>query len=305
MVIDTGYFIKVLKKIAILFITLIGIYLSFKLAIFYTPFLIGFIISVLIEPIIKKICKKTQWARKIVATIVLICLFTILISLISIALINLISESSNLLQSLNIYVEKIYNKIQKYIFNIDFDKIEMPKQVISLITNSTNNLLDYISKWVGNLLTLILQSISLLPIIGVYIVITILSTYFICTDKFYILDQLEHHFPRNWVNKFIVHLKKLISTIGGYLKAETTLIFISFFIVFIGLCIFKWCGLNINFPFLAALGIAFVDALPVLRLWNCNGTLGNNFGCEWRFTTGYRNISFICSYNDYTPISRA
>ena len=276
LVIDMGYFTKVFRKILILAISLIAIYLSFKLALFYLPFLIGFIISLLIEPLIKFINKKTKFTRKTSTIIVMLCIFSILIAVIVFGTISLITESSNLLQSLNIYLEKIYNQIQKYIDGIEFDRIAIPNQVISILQNSTNNLLDFVSKWVSNFLTSVLQSITSLPIIGIYIAITILSTYFICADKLYILDQLEHHFPRIWVKKFGIHLKKLIATLGGYLKAEATLILISFIEVLVGLYIFKWIGLNVGYPLLAALGIGFVDALPILRFWNGNDTLGNN-----------------------------
>lgn len=276
LVIDMGYFTKVLKKILILIITLLAIYLSFKLALFYSPFLIGFIISLLIEPLIKFISKKTKLTRKTSAVIVMLCIFSLLIALIIFGTISLVSEASNLLQSLNIYIEKIYNQIQKYIASIEFDRIEIPKQVIAIVQTSANNFLDFITKWVSNFLTSILQGITSLPIIGIYIVITILSTYFICADKLFILDQLEHHFPRIWVRKFGIHLKKLISTLGGYLKAEALLILISFIEVLIGLYIFKWVGLNVGYPLLAALGIGFVDALPILRIWNSYDTLGYN-----------------------------
>lgn len=259
-----GYFTKVLKKILILIITLVSIFLLFKLALFYVPFLIGFIISLLIEPIIKMISKRTKLTRRTSAIIVLLCIFTILITLIVWGSVSLITESADLLQSLNIYIEKIYNQIQIYINSIEFDKLEIPKQVISIIETSANNFLDFITKWVSGLLTSILQGITSLPVIGIYIVITILSTYFICADRLFILDQFEHHFPKIWVKKFGIHLKKLISTLGSYLKAEATLILISFIEVLIGLCIFKWSGLNVEYPLLAALGIGFVDALPIL-----------------------------------------
>ena len=264
MVIDMGYFTKVIKKLLILIFTLVGIYLSFKLALFYLPFLIGFIISLLIEPLIKFVNKKSRLTRKTSAVIVMLCIFSILIGLIAFGAITLITESSNLLQGLNVYIEKMYSQIQKYINEIEFDNIQIPTQVISIVENSTNNLLDFVSKWVSNILTSIIQGITSLPIIGIYIVITILSTYFICADRMFILDQLEHHFPRIWVKKFGLHLKKLIATLGGYLKAEATLILISFVEVLVGLYIFKLIGLNVGYPLLAALGIAFVDALPIL-----------------------------------------
>lgn len=259
-----GYFTKVLRKILILIITLVSIFLLFKLALFYVPFLIGFIISLLIEPIIKMISRGTKLTRRTSAIIVLLCIFTILITLIVWGSVSLISESAELLQSLNIYIEKIYNQIQKYINSIEFDRLEIPRQVISIIETSANNFLDFVTKWVSGFLTSILQGITSLPVIGIYIVITILSTYFICADRLFILDQFEHHFPKLWVRKFGIHLKKLISTLGSYLKAEATLILISFIEVLIGLCIFKWIGLNVEYPLLAALGIGFVDALPIL-----------------------------------------
>lgn len=91
-----------------------------------------------------------------------------------------------------------------------------------------------------------------------------MATYFICVDKLYMLDQVEHHFPKMWVKRMTYHLKELISSLGDYLKAQAILIFISFLIVLIGLYFLKWIGLNVEFPFLVAIGIGFVDALPIL-----------------------------------------
>ena len=264
MVIDMGYFTKVIKNILILLVTLVFIFLSFKLAVFYIPFLIGYIISLIIEPIIKLVSKKTNLTRKSSAIIVLICIFIILISLIIWGIITLITESSNLLQNINIYIEKVYIQIQKYINSIDLNKLQIPDQVISVIKSSTNSFLEFTTTWITMLLNSVLQGITSLPIIGVYVVITVLSTYFICVDKLYIQGEIEHHFPKLWVRKFGNHLKKILSTLGKYLKAQATLILISFIQVLIGLYIFKWIGLNVAYPLLAALGIAFVDALPIL-----------------------------------------
>ena len=296
MVIDMGYFTRVLKKILILAVALISIYLSFKLAIFYMPFFIGFIISLLIEPIIKFVNKKTKLTRKSSAIIVLLCIFSLLISLIIWGIASLITEASNLLQSLNIYIDKIYNQVQGYITSIEFDKIEVPDQVISIIQTSSSNFLDFVSKWITNFLTSILQGITSIPVIGIYTVITILSTYFICADKLFILDKIEHHFPRIWVKKFGIHLKKIISSLGSYLKAEATLILISFIQVVIGLYIFKLSGLNVGYPLLAALGIAFVDALPILRSRNSNDSMGNNIICKWRHKIRNCIICIVCNY---------
>lgn len=101
MVIDMGYWTRVIKKILILLFTILGLYLSFKLAIFYTPFLIAFIFSVIIEPIIKWVHKKTKLTRKVSAISVLILVSSLIIGLLIWGITSLISESSNLLSGLN------------------------------------------------------------------------------------------------------------------------------------------------------------------------------------------------------------
>ena len=77
-----------------------------------------------------------------------------------------------------------------------------------IIETSTNNLINFLSKWISNFLTSFIQGITELPIIGVYIVITILSTYFICADKFYILDQVELKFQ---ISKLYEQLDKILT----------------------------------------------------------------------------------------------
>ncbi len=254
------YWTTVLKNIAIFLLSLVLIFILLKLAVFYMPFLIGFIISLLIEPLIKKLANKTGIARKTSAIIVLIVIFTILIGLIVWGVITLITESSNLLESINLYIEKIYDFIQ----NLKIRELNLPEKVIEIIENCTSKLLNWVTTFTTNFLTTTLQKVTLIPIAFIYITITILSTYFICADKFYILDQVEHHVPRLWVKRFGKHLREITTVLGNYLKAEVTLVLISFFIVLIGLTIGKFTGLKIEYPLLCALGIAFIDALPIV-----------------------------------------
>ena len=94
MVIDMNYWTRVIKRIAVLLFSLVLIYFSFKLAIFYIPFLIGFLISQLMDPLIKYVTKKTGMNRKTSAIWVLLIAFTILIILIVIGIITIVSENS-------------------------------------------------------------------------------------------------------------------------------------------------------------------------------------------------------------------
>lgn len=264
MVIDMGYWWKVVRRLFVLLLSILGFYILIKCSIFYMPFVIAFIIAMLIEPIIKRVHKKTKLPRKTSAIIVLIIVSAILIGAIAWGIIALVSESYNLLGKINEYSEKIYSQFQWIMSKFNFDKINVPEQITGIIQNSTQDVIGNVSKVLSNLLNSFIKWLTSLPTLGIYIAVTLMATYFICVDKLYILDQVEHHFPKIWVKRLFLHLKELISSLGSYLKAEFILVAMAFVEVLVGLYILKWIGINVQYPFLAALGIGFVDALPIL-----------------------------------------
>ena len=115
MVVDMGYGAKVGKRLLMFIISIVAIYLSFKCAVFYMPFLIAGIISLLIDPIIKFVNKKTKLTRKTSAIIVLIIVFSLIIGLLVWGITSLILEASDLLNGLNGYYEKAYIQVQNII----------------------------------------------------------------------------------------------------------------------------------------------------------------------------------------------
>lgn len=264
MIIDVAYWTRVIKNILYVVLLLLGLWIALKLSIFYMPFLIAFVISLIIEPAIKFIMEKTKLSRRTSSIIIFAIVSVIILGSLTWILITLFSESSSLLQSLNDYFDKAYIQFQALIDRFDFNKIHLSDEILNVVQSSTGNLLETVSNWLRNALTGLINLVTSLPSIAICIGITVVALYFICVDKIYILDQIEHHLPKVWVKKIGNHLRDLIQTLGGYLKAEATLILISFIISLIGLYVLQFAGFNIQYPLLMALFIGFVDALPIL-----------------------------------------
>ena len=264
MIIDMGYWNKVIRRVIGLALTIVGICLAIKLSVFYTPFLIAIAIAMLIEPLIKWTSKKIKLERKKSAIIVLVLVFAIIIGILAFGITSLISEASNLLSGLNGYVDIAYAKVQEITQYIKFDGFENKAELNTIIQNSTRNLLDTVSTIITKFLQAILNAVTSLPEIGIYTAVTVIATYFMCTDRLYMLDQLEHHLPKNWVRKIGIHFREIASYLGNYLKAEFILIGIDFVITLVGLFAMNFIGFNIKYPLLVALGIGFVDALPLV-----------------------------------------
>ena len=271
---DLNYIYKVIRKVLNIVLLILGVYIGAKLAVFYMPFLVAFIISLMVEPAIKFIMRKTNLTRRTSSIIIFVIVSLIILGTLTWLIITLFSESSSLLQGLNNYFDKAYIQFQSLISTFNYDKIHLSSEVLSVIENSTEDLLTTASNWLRGALTGLINFITSLPSIAICIGITVVALYFICVDKIYILDQIEYHLPKVWVKKIRVHLKDLIDSLGGYLKAEATLILVSFIVSLIGLYILEFSGFNVQYPLLMALFIGFVDALPILRIRNSNDSMG-------------------------------
>ena len=261
---ENTYWTSVLKKVIYAILIVLSIIISLKLAVFYMPFVIAFIISLIIEPVIKKIMEKLKISRKFSSIIVFIIVFGIIIGLLILGIITVISEASNLLSGFNEYYDKIYTNLQNLIKNFDFEKIKLSSRISQMLQDTLFSIFQKLSVYLQGFLTNLIKFFTSIPTIAIYFAVTILALYFICTDKIYMIDEIEHHFPEKWVKNLAIHLKQITKTLGGYLKAQLVLIFISFIISLIGLYIMHFAGLNVGFPLLIALGIGFVDALPIL-----------------------------------------
>lgn len=235
-----------------------------KLSIFYIPFIIAYIIFLMVDPIIKWLNKKTSISRKACSIIVLATIFLLLSGVIIFGGIKLISETTNLLGGINEYLDKSMNFFNDIKSKINLNNLKLSEDVIKVFENSTTDFINSIIEYVKNILTKVLKYITSIPNILINIIITILATYFITSDKFYILDRMEHHLSKKMVGKIIIHTREITKSLGAYLRAEITLSIITFFVVLTGLNIFYLVGMEIEYPILMALLIGFVDALPIL-----------------------------------------
>ena len=161
------------------------------------PFLIAFIISLIIEPAIRFIMKKLKLTRKTSSIIIFVLVATVILGGLAWGIVSLFSEASNLLQSLNFYVDKMYSLFQSFTNRFDFNKIHFPNEINQVLQNSTGGIINTASNWLRNSLTGLLNIITSIPTIAIYFVVTIMALYLICVDKVYILDQIEHHLPKN------------------------------------------------------------------------------------------------------------
>lgn len=252
------------KKTLYVLLLVAAVFLVLKMACFFMPFFIALIIATLMEPFIKLICRKTKLVRKYSAIMALIVVFSVLIGVIVISTILITAEITNILSDFSRFGNDIFKSVENVSRVLKLEDVNVSDDVKQFVINMTNEVLDkglgYFKDFLINILNLATQ----IPSFIVYLIITILATYFITTDKISLLDDIEQRVPKKWIKKANTQFQSVISVLGKFLKAEIMLVFISFLLVLIGLYIFKFLGMNVKSPFLIALGIGFVDLLPIL-----------------------------------------
>lgn len=275
-----GEYMKNLKGILFYIFCVIGIFIVFKICVFYIPFLLGFVIAQILEPIIKKSMEKFKLSRKKASIVLVFIFFILLISILLLGGTFIISEISNLLSNFNEYINSITDTINMFSGYIDIDKLNLNPEIKNIFEETSMDIVNTFATGIKSYLTNFLTLLTSIPKIFIYVIITILATYFISSDKFYILDQMEYHFPKRIIGKIRDITNKITNSLGLYLKAEIILIFISFIIVLIGLSIFYFLKMNVKYPLLLAVIIGFVDSLPILRKWNSYYSMGCNMFCK-------------------------
>lgn len=257
------YYKKIGLKVLVLLFCLVGLFLGFKLAMFYLPFVIAIIFASCMEPIIKFFMKRLKMKRKLACIISLLLVITILGTLITLGITKLVSECRNLIANSNEYYKQVYDDVIYFINEVQEGKTAIPQELVDLAKDSAGGIIDGAKQTAINVGKSIISTIGSIPTMITYVIITILAIIFTCFDRQYVLDKIKSQVPVKWTNKVKEIYNETCKVSWNYVKAETKLSGICFALVFLALTIGDLCGLDIKYPVLMAIIIGFVDLLPL------------------------------------------
>jgi sporulation integral membrane protein YtvI len=258
------YIKRLLKLVATVAAVLLGVFLVYKLSYFIAPFLIAFLIASLLEPVVRFMVRKMKISRKVAAPVVLLVFiagFGVLLILAILRIINEIKSFSNMLP-------RIFNDIYaNAMFLIDkasdaYDQWLPPEvtyNIESIITNITSSLINMAKSFASTLVKGAFSTAFSIPEIVIFIAVTILSTYFLMSDRDKIFKYFKTHFPDKWVSKVTSFKNDTFSALFRYLKAQLIIMTITFAELFIGLSIIR-----VKYALILAFVISIIDILPIL-----------------------------------------
>lgn len=236
----------------------VGIYLLLRLSLYCIPFIVAFILSSLIEPMINFMEKKIKIPRKIGTVISLLLVFSILGTILGLIISRLVKEIVNVYNQIN----EIFGSLQ-FFFDAIIERvnniyISLPKTISDTIDKYFADAASNVREWLTPLVAKITGFTLSLPQVLVFIVVTVLATYFMASDKYKINRFLDRQFPVQWMERTREVFNKLFSALFGWLRAQIILMTVTFTELTIAFLIMR-----IENALLLALLIAVIDALPV------------------------------------------
>jgi len=237
---------------------LLGVFAFYQLSFYIAPFIIAFILSLILEPMIRILTRFLKMGRKLAALISLLFLLVTLGFLLTIVIIKLVNEIRSLAYMLPGYFSELYRNIL-ILIDMGNDVYQwLPYEITSNIGNIISSVSNSLIKIANSIVSGAFSTVVLLPEVLVFTIVTILSTFFIASDREKIINFFKNQLPESWIKKIISIKEDMFNALFGYIRAQLILMSITFTELYIGLTI-----IGIRYTLLLAFLIAIIDALPV------------------------------------------
>ena len=252
----------ILNLVTALVILLLCIFLLPKVIVFFMPFVIGWIISLIAAPLVRFLEEKLKIRRKALSAFVIIAVLAVVILLVYYVVVKLARETISFINELPVLWKSVEAEFAQIGANLQGIYVRLPLDVQEKITQLSNGLEDYFSNFVGEIGTPTFTAVGnfakQLPDIFMAVIMTLLSSYFFVADKSYLSDCMKKYLPKAIYYRFSLIRSSFRDAVGGYFKAQLKIEIWIYMLLVIGLLI-----LGIDYAFVIALGIAFLDLLPV------------------------------------------
>lgn len=234
------------------------------------PFAIAWGIALLIQKPSEALASRLSISKKLVSVLLLLLLLTATVWLIGASVRRLLLELQHLLERL-LSQEDTVNAVGNPIdyFEMITSKIPFLRRIGAgerfyglregfnqAVSDFLKNLLESLSSAVPSLAAGLL---SALPTILLSIVITVIAGFYFCIDGEGIRTAITSLLPSGLRSRLPAWKSRVKQFSKGYLRAYLLLFLLTFSELFLGFCL-----LRIEYAFLLALLISFVDLLPVL-----------------------------------------
>ena len=256
------YLKVILNLVTALIVLLLCIFLLPKCIFFFMPFVIGWIISLIASPVVRFFEEKLKVRRKGASVIVIVAVLSAVILIVYAVGAKLVQEGVSFVNELPMLWEGIMDEFSQVGENLEGIYNRLPEDMQNTLDNIGTQMGEYFGSIMEGAGTPTFEAVGnvakQLPDIFLGVVMCILSAYFFVADKSYMSNIMKKYVPDSIRYRFDLIRRSFRNAVGGYFKAQFKIECWIYILLVVGLL-----ALHVRYALLVALGIAFLDFLPV------------------------------------------
>ncbi|MCM1569242.1 MAG: sporulation integral membrane protein YtvI [Roseburia sp.] len=253
---------KALVNIAVaLVILLLVVLLVPRLLIFFSPFVVAWVIALLAAPPVRFLEVKLKLRRKASSVFVIILVIALVVLIMYLVGAKLVEEIVGLIGAMPDMWASAESDFQEIGENLSVIYNRLPENMQQSIMDIGSRIGSYVGDFFGGIGSPTLEAVGnfarSLPSVIIGIIMALLASYFFVAERGSINEWFRKHTPVSLQRRYLLVKRSMVLAVGGYLKAQLKIEVWMYLLLVAGLSI-----LQVNYAFLIAVGIAFLDLLP-------------------------------------------
>lgn len=244
---------------AVIAAIVIGAFLLVWLGFLFAPFIIAFLVASLMEPVLKLLERRFGINRKLASPVILGIFLAVSGFLLALASLRLIAELKDVSALLPGLFANLYEIMAHFMDDVRSGTTLIPPELAGYAGSIMGNVLNSIAGLTDNLIKSILSTAVSIPQACIFILTTIMASYFFSSGRISIWDFIRRQLPDSWIRHLNATKRDIFSALSGYFKATLILITITFTVLYAG-----FTFAHLDNPLLLAFLVALVDALPII-----------------------------------------
>jgi len=251
------------RQLVLIAIVLGICFVAVKLLPLCWPFVLALLFAMLMEPLVRRfrhLFAKLRFGKRLATILAMVIVFGLLGWLIRAVAGRVIQEAIELAKATPTHFQWLSNKITFWVAQLSQQYADiMPENIMEIIQNLLKDAQNALNPLAGKIAAGAWTTATSVPAILLSVVLTIMGTYYLSSDRERIFAFFHKTFPAGMVRKGILLKHDIFKALFGQIKAQ---LLVSLLITFVVLC-----GLMIQQkPYWLLLGflIGLADALPVL-----------------------------------------
>jgi len=273
-------------------IILLAIYLSFKYFLhLIAPFAAGAIIAAVNEPVISFLENKLRLPRSASAALSLLLTIIVLLIIATLSIFKIYNELVFLKQNISHHLNDISHEFDKLLSRLTEYYNSLPSGISNAADEALRNQVPKLQERLTGIIGSLLNAIKSIPRVIIFTVMTLLSAYFISSDRRRLRGYFYKSLPSSWSRNIVWVKSDTLKALLGYFKAMLILMIFTFIQFCIGLAI-----IGSDYVLIMSLLIALTDAIPIFgtgiimvpwTLWNIlTGNITKAAGLSVIYLTG-------------------